>query len=208
MTTRERFLKIMRYEKADALPVFSVDPWERDTIKSWRTQGLPQSQQPEEFLQIGTRHILPVFFMPYPPFGRKVLSEDDTYRVETTDMGATVKRRKDFPSMYYGYTDHPVTSAGDWRECIPRSPLRTGVLRWHWWKQSAHWVDILGNPTPDFPASHPMLPGFAARFLRHRRLQSFSGRRSSRQREHARDGTRLCDRRRGKTGLSITGQPF
>jgi len=116
MTTRERFLKIMRYETVDALPLFTVDPWERDTLKNWRTQGLPENQQPEEFLQMGARHILPVFFMPYPPFGRKILSEDDTYRIELSDMGATVKRRKDFPSMYYGYTDFPVKTAGDWQE--------------------------------------------------------------------------------------------
>jgi len=114
MTQRERFVALMRYERVDGLPVFALEPTERDTIKNWREQGLPERATPEEHLGMAKEYKLPVFFYPHPRFERRVLSEDEIYRIEIDPMGATVKRRRDFPSMYYGYIDHPVKSRADW----------------------------------------------------------------------------------------------
>jgi len=116
MTNRERFVKLMRYETVDALPVFALEPTERYTISNWRGQGLPENKLPEDFLGMGKEMKLPVFFYPFPRFEKKKLFEDDTYIVEVSPMGSTVKRRKDFPAMYYGYIDYPVKSVSDWHE--------------------------------------------------------------------------------------------
>ena len=116
MTQRESFIKLMRCESADCLPVFALEPTERYTIENWRAQGLPAAVSPEEYLGMGSLHMLPVFFYPYPKFETKILDEDETYRVEIDPMGATVKRRKDYPAMYYGYIDYPIKSAADWHE--------------------------------------------------------------------------------------------
>jgi uroporphyrinogen decarboxylase len=106
----------MRYEKVDCLPVFALEPTERYTVMNWRAQGLPEGMRPEEYLGMGGEYKLPVFFQPYPQFETKILSEDETYRVEIDPMGATVKRRKDFPYMYYGYIDYPIKDMADWHE--------------------------------------------------------------------------------------------
>ncbi len=45
---------------------------------------------------------------------REIISEDDHYVVEVSNMGATVRKRKDHPSMFYGHIDHPIKGRDDW----------------------------------------------------------------------------------------------
>jgi len=116
MTQRERFVSLMRYEKVDGLPVFDLETNEHQTILNWQEQGLPKGKLPAEVLGMGSEYKLPVHFFPFPRFEPIVLSEDETYRTEIAFMGSTVKRRKDFPRMYYGYVDYPVKSMEDWLE--------------------------------------------------------------------------------------------
>ena len=44
-----------------------------------------------------------------------MISEDEHYIVEVSSMGATVRKRKDNPSMFYGHIDHPVKGRDDWQ---------------------------------------------------------------------------------------------
>ena len=120
MTQRESFARLMRYEKVSCLPVLAMEPTERDTIRNWRSQGLPENSTPEGYLGMGAEYKLPVFFYPFPRFEKRILSEDETYRTEVAPMGCIVKRRRDYPSMYYGYVDYPVKSLADWREYAGR----------------------------------------------------------------------------------------
>lgn len=104
----------MRGEPVDRIPVLALEPYEQPGLDRWRREGLPEGQSPEEFLGMDRLCKLPVNLGPLPVFDRRVLSEDDEYYVDTDIFGAVVRRRKDAPTMYYGYIDHPIKSMDDW----------------------------------------------------------------------------------------------
>jgi uroporphyrinogen-III decarboxylase len=104
----------MRYEPVHRIPVLALEPYEPTGIENWRREGLPEGHAPEEFLGMDRLKKVPIYLGPDPGFKTIVLSETEDYRVETDYFGATVRRRKDAPTMYYGYEDHPIKTADDW----------------------------------------------------------------------------------------------
>jgi len=118
---RELFLRLLRYEPADRLPVMSVeDYYEEPALARWRAEGLPANVHPEDALGMDRRRHVPVNFAPLPPFEIRRIAEDEEYIIETDWIGTTVRRRKDAPSMYYGHIDFPVKSLADWRRHTER----------------------------------------------------------------------------------------
>lgn len=129
MTARERFQRLMRYERADALPVIQVEPFEQPAVERWRKEGLPPGREPEEFLQMDRlEQVGGMGIWPVPHFEVKVLEENDEYVVETTEMGAVVRRCKESPTTFYGHVDHPIKTKADWEKykklLNPDSPER------------------------------------------------------------------------------------
>jgi len=116
MLARERFRALMRYEPVDRLPVLALEPFEQVAIARWRGEGLPDGADPVAFLGMSRLVQVPLAWGPIPAFEHKVISEDDDYVVEVSNMGGTVRRRKDNPSMFYGHLDHPVVTREDWQE--------------------------------------------------------------------------------------------
>ena len=115
MTNRERFQRIMRYEPVDRLPVMQIEPYEKPSVERWRKEGLPEDQEPVDFLGMSRLvHVGGVGLSPVPAFEQKVISEDDQYIIETTAMGGTVRRDKRAPSTFYGHIDHPIKTRQDW----------------------------------------------------------------------------------------------
>ena len=114
MNNRERFLKIMNFEKADRLPLIEVESYEGNTLERWRNEGLPEDKSVAEFLGMDRIEYVPINFFPLPAFDTKLLHEDSKYRVEVNYLGITVKYQKDMPSMVYSYLDHPVKNQNDW----------------------------------------------------------------------------------------------
>ena len=114
MTARERFQRIMRYEKVDRLPVVAFEPYETIGVERWHSEGLPAGRSPDEYLGMDVLRGAPLNLYPIPPFERKVLSETATEIVEIDALGTTVRRLKEAPGMYYGHIDHPVRNIEDW----------------------------------------------------------------------------------------------
>ena len=114
MNDRERFLRIMRYEPVDRLPVIAFEPYEEDALKRWRREGLPEDRDPREFLGMSRLVHVPLNPGPIPPFPQEILCEDDESVVRRSSMGALVRHQKSNPSMFYGHVDHPVKTRADW----------------------------------------------------------------------------------------------
>lgn len=134
MNAREKFNRIMNFEDTDSIPVLALEPYEWEMQALWEEQGhLRKGQKPEEKLGMSALEIIPVNLGPIPGFETKRLWEDETYYIETEGMGGKVKRRKEAPTRYYGYIDHPVKSPDDWNEYkkrfAPESGRRYGDLR-------------------------------------------------------------------------------
>ncbi|MBI4024252.1 MAG: hypothetical protein HY360_04675 [Verrucomicrobia bacterium] len=94
MTARERFLRIMRYEPVDRLPVLALEPFEKGLIERWRKEGLPPDRTPQEFLGMDEILFVPITFYPLPPFEPRILSEDKDYYVEISFMDALALRHR------------------------------------------------------------------------------------------------------------------
>jgi len=116
MNPRERFRRIMAYEPVDRLPVLAFEPYEPSSLERWRSEGLPKETQPEDFLGMAKLIRVPVNFGPIPAFEPKVLSEDAECTVEISGMGATIRRRKDDPTQFYGHIAHPIKTRRDWED--------------------------------------------------------------------------------------------
>jgi uroporphyrinogen decarboxylase len=116
VNNRERFLRIMRYQPVDRLPVMALEPFEEPVIERWHRDGLPSGKNPEDFLKMAKLvHTGGVGLDPVPPFEEKLISEDSEYLVVTTSLGATVKRWKAAPTTLYGHVDHPIKTRDDWK---------------------------------------------------------------------------------------------
>jgi len=147
MTARERFRRIMSYQPVDRLPVLALEPYESRAIERWRTEGLPQDVGPEEFLGMDRQAHLPISFGPRPAFPETVLSEDQQYQTVTSSMGATIRRRKDNPSMFYGHVDHPVKTRADWEAYKQRFDAATpGRIPDDWASRVAPGLDASEHP--------------------------------------------------------------
>lgn len=121
MTPRERFQRLMRYEPVDALPVLAVEDYhEQAGIARWHGEGLPADQHPVDFLGMDRIVYAPLNLGPLPAFEPRILAEDADSYLQIDWMGATVRRRRDAPGMYYGYVDHPVKAMADWERYAER----------------------------------------------------------------------------------------
>ena len=124
-SARESFRAIMSYEEADALPVLALEPFEQRAIERWHGEGLPAGVRPEEFLGMSRLVQVPLPWGPMPAFEERIVAQDAEYVDSISNMGATVRKRRDNPSMSYGHLDHPVVSGDDWLESQPRGHAAT-----------------------------------------------------------------------------------
>ena len=124
----------MNYGAAGQLPVLALEPFERTAIERWHREGLPEGTQPEGFLGMSRLVQVPLPWGPIPAFEPTIVYQDDEYVDEVSSMGATVRKRRNNPSMFYGHIDHPVATADDWLEYKQR--FQAGSARqlpddWH-----------------------------------------------------------------------------
>ncbi len=117
MDARERFSRIMSYQPVDRLPVIAFEPYEKTALERWHKEGLPDDKSVEDILGMSRLIKVPAYLGPRPRFDHQILYEDNECIIEIdTTYGATVKKMKIAPSMYYGYIDHQVKTMDDWRK--------------------------------------------------------------------------------------------
>jgi uroporphyrinogen decarboxylase len=116
MTARERFRRIMNYEPVDRPLVIALEPYESFGYQRWLDEGLPEGP-PAEALGTDWLELVPVSFGPRPAWEERVLAEDDEHVTQVGFLGATIRRRKEAPEMYYGHVDHAVKTRQDWEDC-------------------------------------------------------------------------------------------
>lgn len=116
MNTRERFNRVMQYQPVDRLPLMLFEPYEQYGVDQWRRQGLPAGVSPDKHFGVERIRCVPLNLGPLPPFDQKIISETESDYVQLDWLGATVRRQKAAPLMYYGYIDHPVKNLADWKE--------------------------------------------------------------------------------------------
>ena len=87
LTERERILRTYKREPVDRVPMLD-NAW-RGTVKRWRAEGLPEGVAWED--HFGFDRWIKVMPDNSPRYERRILEENERYRIETTYWGATQK---------------------------------------------------------------------------------------------------------------------
>lgn len=114
MTSRERFLKALRHEKPDRVPIHD-SPW-IETIWRWQKEGLPTEIPVDDFFGYEMAHF---GFDQSPMFEVKTLHKDHVFIIETTPYGGVRKNFRTYASTpeILGWA---VKSKEDWNRIKPR----------------------------------------------------------------------------------------
>lgn len=118
MTSRDRFLKTLRYEPVDQRPIYLAGPW-HDTLLRWRSEGMPADvKDVHEYLGVkqfgySMSNITPIAG-PHPVYEKKILREegDEVYSIDS--YGRTIKDFKSHTTMPE-WMEFPVKEADDLR---------------------------------------------------------------------------------------------
>lgn len=112
LTERERMLRTFRRQEVDRIPMYDT-AW-KGTKKRWYDEGMPAGVPWED--HFGFDHVIRVKPDNSPRFPRKVIEENDRYKIVTTKWGATQKSFQELDStpetLEYYYCD-----SDRWEEC-------------------------------------------------------------------------------------------
>ena len=125
MIERERFLKHMRFEPVDRIPLMEMGVWD-ETLARWHYEGLPKwvtsLRHLEDYLRLDrsfNANWLPIEDEIYPPFERKVLEETETDVVVFGEDGVTFRDRKQYRTIPQ-YIRFPVENEAEYEALLPR----------------------------------------------------------------------------------------
>ena len=114
MNSRERFLKALRREQPDRVPIH--DSLWLETIRRWEKQGLPVEIPPADYFGY---EMVSIGFDQSPLFEVKTLHKDNEYIVETTPYGGVRKNFRTFASTPE-IIEWGIKSKADWERVKPR----------------------------------------------------------------------------------------
>ncbi len=116
MTSRERFLRSMRFEEIDRLPIVTMDPWD-DTKRRWEAEGMKSLNAelaafdgPMQSCWLYTQYQGPI-----PPFEEKILHETDAYQEWQNYIGQVRRELCEHTSMPH-FVSYPLQGRQDWQE--------------------------------------------------------------------------------------------
>jgi hypothetical protein len=113
MTERERFLNCLLGAPVDRVPYFvGWGPW-HTTMQRWKKEGLTVDDYRALFDPDQPQKTLPVNCGPCPAIERKVISEDEDFKVHVDSWGIVRRDYKKAMSMSE-FLDFPVKTRADW----------------------------------------------------------------------------------------------
>jgi len=125
MNMRERYLRYMRFEPVDRIPLMEMGVLD-DTFERWYGEGLPRwvrdLRNLEDYLGLDRSwncNWLPIHEQIYPLFEPRVLEETETDQVISDAMGVVYHQRRHHPTIPQ-YIRFPVENEADYDKLLPR----------------------------------------------------------------------------------------
>lgn len=113
MTERERFLRVMRYQEVDKVPLWSFGAWP-ETMQRWQSEGYDHTKLP---FKENARLWAGGWFFPNPPFEHKVVSEDEKTITYINHEGILLRETKNNPhSSMPQFLKFPVETREEFRK--------------------------------------------------------------------------------------------
>ena len=123
MNARQRFNRIMHFQKPDRVPLWTVEGLSEGAVRRWVRDGdVPPGVRGEDIVRFDPKTILRLDTDPLPAFVGRVIEEDDHWRTCTDQYGFTVKTSKQQsvgPTVYY-YLAGSVGGRADWQRMKER----------------------------------------------------------------------------------------
>lgn len=137
MNSRERIKRMYEHREADRVPVID-DPW-RGTLRRWRSEGMPENVDWEDYFGVDKIGAFQVDIS--PGYEERILEENDRYAIVTSSWGVTMKQFKEEDSTPE-FLDYRVSDALAWEEAKKRMTLEDERIPW----------DLLKNTLPKWQA--------------------------------------------------------
>ena len=125
MTSHERFKRMYEHREADRVPIMD-SPWE-STIERWEAEGMPKGMDYRDYFDLDKTADISVDNS--PRYEQKILEETDTYKIYTTEWGATLKGLK-----HHGHVpeflDFKIKDYERWLEAKSRMTFDESRIHW------------------------------------------------------------------------------
>ena len=125
MTQHQRFLKYMKFQPVDRIPLMDMGVWD-ETFERWHHEGLPRwvtsLQHLDDYMGLDrsfNNNWLPINDRIYPPFESKLLEETEDTVVVSDGQGVISRQRKRLDSMPQ-FLRFPVQTEADYEQLLPR----------------------------------------------------------------------------------------
>lgn len=125
LTQRQRFLRYMRFEPVDRVPLMDMGLWP-ETLERWHGEGLPDSVRDLRALEAHldldlsfNLNWLPIEMGVFPPFQEEILEESDQDVVLRDGSGVLMRKRKRAGSIPH-YIRFPIENEADYEALLPR----------------------------------------------------------------------------------------
>lgn len=125
MNQRERFLKYMRFEPVDRIPLMEMGVWP-ETLERWHHEGLPkwvtELRHLEDYLRLDRSfnlNWLPISVDVYPPFEPEVLEDREEDQIVRDENGIVYRQRKHHRTIPQ-FIRFPVENEADYDRLRPR----------------------------------------------------------------------------------------
>jgi uroporphyrinogen decarboxylase len=150
---------MFNHQEADRVAMWDF-PWP-GALRRWQAEGMPKDVSYEDYFDVDK--VGRVVVDNSPRYPKRVVAEDDTFIIATTEWGATVRNFKNQDSTP-DYMDFTITNPDKWREAKERmSPSRDRVP-WDYLKENyPQWIKegrwLLGDVFFGFDNMHSGVVG-------------------------------------------------
>ena len=144
MNQRERFLKYMRFEPVDRIPLMEMGVWP-ETLERWHHEGLPkwvsELRHLEDYLRLDRSfnlNWLPISGDVYPPFEPEVLEDREEDQIVRDENGIVYRQRKHHRTIPQ-FIRFPVENEADYDRLRPRLDGTSPGRYSHDFDEDLHW---------------------------------------------------------------------
>ena len=134
MTSYERIKRTFEHRETDRVPIFDI-PW-KGTLRRWRNEGMPEDADWRDFFGVDKVETIGINIS--PRYERKVLEENDRWRIVTSYWGVTMKEFKEEDSTPE-FLDFKVNTPEAWEEAKKLMIPSRDRINWERLKQFDSW---------------------------------------------------------------------
>ncbi|MFA5562065.1 MAG: uroporphyrinogen decarboxylase family protein [Eubacteriales bacterium] len=131
LTSRERFLRAIKRQEVDRIPLYD-SAW-AGTVERWHREGMPANVTWQKFFGFDIRHAY--MLENSPLYETTVLEETETYKIQKTKWGATLKFFKHQDSTPQ-FLEYYITSPERWEEAKARMKATPDRIDWDYLKSA------------------------------------------------------------------------